>query len=286
VGCTGIFNCLDAASGKKLWSRDLSTESGATVPHWGFTGSPLVDGTRVIVFAGGPSDRNLFAYMIESGHLAWTAPAGESSYGSPQPATVAGNRQILMLTNRGVTAVDPKDGAVLWEHLVPVPPSAPRSVQPSVVGDSQVLFASEGDLGLAMVQIDHAQDSWTATRRWTSRAMKPAFNDFVIARGHAFGFDGRIFTCVDLENGSRKWKEGRFGEGQVLLLADQGLLLVVSEAGEVILLKANPERYEEVARFQAIRGKTWNYPVVANGKLYLRNAEEMACYEVGPAEPN
>jgi outer membrane protein assembly factor BamB len=285
LGCTGLLNCLDAATGKKVWSRDLRADSGAAVPHWGFTSSPLAVGDRVVVFAGGTGPKNLFAFDIHSGDIAWTSPVGESSYGSPQLLTVAGDPQILMLSNRGLTAVQPETGVVLWEHLVPISPSAPRSIQPAAFGEAGVVMASEADLGLALVDVAHSGKDWTATRRWTSRAMKPAFNDFVVSRGHAFGFDGRLFTCVDLETGNRSWKDGRFGEGQVLLLADQKLLLILSESGEVVLLKANPEKYELLGRFQAIQGKTWTYPVIAHDRLYVRNAEEMACFEVAPPAP-
>jgi outer membrane protein assembly factor BamB len=97
---------------------------------------------------------------------------------------------------------------------------------------------------------------------------------------HAHVFDTGIFCCLDLATGKRTWKAGRYGRGQVVLLADQALLLVLSETGEAILLPANPERHEEVGRFRLLTGKTWNHPVLAHGRLYARNAEEMACYEV------
>jgi outer membrane protein assembly factor BamB len=284
VGCTGIVNCLDAATGKALWSHDLKSESGAELPHWGFTGSPLVVGDVVVVFAGGRSARNLFAYDCRTGDLAWAAAAGETSYSSPQPATLGGEQQVLMLTNAGVVGVDAKSGNMLWQFEIPIPPSAPRSIQPSVVSDKNVLVASEGDLGLAMLDLEPAGSAWTATQRWVSKALKPAFNDFVVCDGRAYGFDGRIFACVDLATGRRLWKGERYGEGQELLIADQSLLLVVSETGDAILLRANPERSEEIGHIKALHGRTWNHPAIVDGKLYLRNAEEMVCYSIAPRE--
>jgi outer membrane protein assembly factor BamB len=281
LGCTGLLNCLDAATGEKQWSHDLTAESGAAVPHWGFTGSPLVVNDLVVVFAGGTSEKNLLAYRVRTGEFAWAAAAGESSYSSPQLVTLGAKKQILMLTNNGLTAVDPETGAILWEHPVPLPPSAPRAIQPRGLDETRVLVASEGDLGLALLDLRHEANDWKVRQRWASKALKPAFNDFVITHNRAYGFDGRIFTCVDLDTGSRLWKEGRYGEGQVLLLADQSLLLVVSETGEVILLRADPERSMELGRFQALHGRTWNHPAIVNGRLYVRNAEEMACYDVG-----
>jgi hypothetical protein len=110
--------------------------------------------------------------------------------------------------------------------------------------------------------------------------MRPEFPDMVVHNGFAYGFDVSTFCCVDLATGKRRWRGGRYGHGQVILLADQGLLLVLSEKGEAVLLKANPERQEEIGHLQAVKGKTWNHPVVSGGHLYVRNAEEMACYEV------
>jgi outer membrane protein assembly factor BamB len=127
------------------------------------------------------------------------------------------------------------------------------------------------------------EDKFSVTKRWTSRDLKPSFNDWLIQDNHAYGFDGRIFTCVNLETGKRKWKQGRYGTGQAILLAGQKRLIVLADDGQVALVAANPNSFEELGRFQAINGKTWNHPVVAHGRLYVRNAEEVACYELAPA---
>jgi outer membrane protein assembly factor BamB len=277
LGCTGILNCFEAATGKRLWLHDLATEYGGTIPHWGYTSSPLVVGDRVIAYAAGPDGKNLVAFDTRSGELQWAAAAGETSYASPQLVTVAGKPQVLMVTNRGVTAVDPATGQVSWEYLDLITKEAPRSVQPASGADSSILMGSEA----ALVCFDVAQkgDAWNVSKRWESKSLKPAFNDYVVTQASIFGFDGRIFACADAETGARRWKDGRYGEGQVLLLADQGLLLVLSERGEVILLRANPDRLDPLGRFQGIHGKTWTHPALVRGKLYLRNAEEMACYD-------
>jgi outer membrane protein assembly factor BamB len=279
LGATGILNCLDAATGKHLWSHDIAAEAGASAPIWGLVGSPLVVDGLVVVFAGG--DKGLLAYHLETGSPAWTAPVGQASYSSPQLAVLGGEKQILFLSDRGLTALDPTKGTVLWEHDASLP-GAPRMLQPNVVSPSQVLFASETDIGLALLDVKKDGSAWSATQRWQSRRFKPSFNDFVFHKGHVYGFDGTIFACVDLKTGKRLWKEGRYDHGQVLLLADQSRLLVTTEHGEAVLLEASPERHHELGRFQAVRGKTWNHPAVVRGRLYVRNAAEMACYELGP----
>jgi hypothetical protein len=121
---------------------------------------------------------------------------------------------------------------------------------------------------------------WSADERWTSTGLKPYFNDFVVHDGHAFGFDGSILSCIDLTDGKRKWKGGRYGQGQMILLPDQHLLLVLSEEGELALVSATADEFREIARFKAIDGKTWNHPVLVGDTLLVRNGEEMAAFRL------
>jgi outer membrane protein assembly factor BamB len=133
-----------------------------------------------------------------------------------------------------------------------------------------------------LLEVKRDGGAWSVTQRWASQRLKPSFNDFVVHDGFIYGFDNNVFCCLDLQTGKRRWKEGRYDHGQVLLLAEPGLLLVVSERGEAVLLAARPDRHEELGRFQAVEGKTWNHPVLAHGRLYVRNATEIACYELAP----
>jgi outer membrane protein assembly factor BamB len=279
LGARGRLNCLDAASGKKIWSRDIVADAGATVPQWGFSNSPLVVAGTVIVFAGGQEDRGLLAYRDDTDSPVWSIPTGKNSYSSPTLASIAGVRQLLMLSDRALTAVDVAAGRILWEHdLVPDQVFMPIA-QPQVIAGEQILVQSGA--GLALVNVKQQQDQWLTHERWRSTAMKLSLGDFVIKGEHIYGFNDGIFSCLDLSTGKRRWRGGRYGHGQVLALADQSLLLVLSEEGEVVLLAADRQQLNELGRFQAIQGKTWNHPALAHGRLYVRNAEEMACYELG-----
>jgi outer membrane protein assembly factor BamB len=189
-------------------------------------------------------------------------------------------QQVLILDDRGLIAVSPDSGALLWEYSAPIP-GAPRSVEASAVGPSQILVATESGIGMVLLDIQHDGEKWNVSAGEVSNNFKPAFSDFVVHDGAVYGFDSAIFACADYRTGKRRWKQGRYGHGQVLLLVDQGLLLVQAESGEVVLLAANPDRLEELGRFQAIDGKTWNHPALVNGRLFVRNAEEIACYDLG-----
>jgi len=133
------------------------------------------------------------------------------------------------------------------------------------------------------IAVTHGPGGWTVAERWTSAALKPCFNDLVVHKGHAFGFDGSILACVDLADGQRKWKGGRYGNGQLVLLPGQDLLLVLSEEGELALVAADTDQFKEIARFPAIEGKTWNHPALAGDTLLVRNGQEMAAFRLSLA---
>src|SRR5262249_41557541 len=176
--------------------------------------------------------------------------------------TIAGVPQVLLLRGARSTSVAPTDGTLLWEHKAQ--PSV-SIVQPALTAEGDVLVASGdamGGNGIRRLAVAHGPAGWTVEERWMSNGLKPYFNDFVVHKGHAFGFDGSILACIDLADGQRKWKGGRYGHGQLVLLPEQDLLLVLSEQGALALVKATPDAFAEVARFQAIQGKTWNHPAL------------------------
>ncbi len=278
-GATGILNALDASNGAVVWSRDVAEDAHRKIPMWGFSSSPLVIGDLVVVAASG----RLAAYDVATGKPRWLGPDLPGSYSSPHRATIDGVEQILLLTAAGATSVSPADGKVLWQHSWP---EGTTIVQPAMTADGDVLIntlTGTGGLGIRRLAVAHASGGWTVTERWTSTGLKPYFNDFVVHNGHAYGFDGAILSCIDLQDGKRKWKGGRYGDGQLVLLPDQDLLFVVSEEGELALVKATPDQFTEVARVKAIDGKTWNHPVLVRDFLLVRNGEEMAAFKLSLA---
>jgi outer membrane protein assembly factor BamB len=273
-GATGILNALDAASGAVVWSHNVAVETGAKIPTWGYSNSPLVIGDLVIVHAG-----VLVAYDRATGARRWIGQARNGSYSSPQLLTIGGVAQILMMDGAGATSVAPSDGAVIWEHAWP----GASIVQSAMVGEGDVLITTggaSGGAGIRRLAVMRGANGWTVQERWTSVGLKPYFNDFVVHKGHAYGFDGSILSCIDLETGKRVWKGGRYGNGQLVLLPDQDALLVLSEEGEFALVGATPTQFTELARHAGIDGKTWNHPVLVGDVLLVRNGQEMAAFRL------
>ena len=280
LGATGIVNALDAATGAVVWSRNAADDTGAKLPGWGFTGSPLVVDDGLIVATSG----RLIAYDRASGTPRWTVKSGGGAYSSPQHAVIDGVPQIVLMHTSGAIGVDPATGAQLWQcdwHTDGI-------VQPAVLPDGDIVLGSGsgmggGEIGVRRIALTHGSGGWSAEERWTSIGLKPHFNDFVIHAGHAYGFDGGHLACIDLADGQKKWKGGRYGHGQVILIADSDVLLVVSEKGELALVAATPAEHRELARVPAIEGKTWNHPVIVGDVLLVRNDHEMAAWRVGVA---
>jgi outer membrane protein assembly factor BamB len=275
LGATGILNALDARTGAVVWTRNAVTDAAIKVPGWGIASSPAVVGDLIVVAVSGA----LAGYDVATGAPRWSRKSGGGSYSSPHLVTVDGVPQILLMAGGGITSVSPADGTLLWEHAWPGVPI----VQPAQIAGGDFLVTTAdgmGALGMRRIAVTHDAAGWKAEERWTSNGLKPYFNDYVVHKGHAYGFDGSILACIDLADGKRAWKGGRYGNGQFVLLPDQDVLLVLSEEGELALVSATPDRFTELARFKAIEGKTWNHPVLVDDVLIVRNGEEMAAFRL------
>ena len=277
LGAAGEFRCLDAKTGKLIWNRNILSENGAQNIDWGMAASPLVVDDKVIVLPGGPSGKSIVAYNRLSGAPVWKALNDQASYTSPMLVTLAGKRQALVVTASRIVGIAVEDGALLWE--TPWQNSASINVaQPIVLNQNRFFISAGYGKGAAMVEVTGAGRSFSARKVWENNSMKNKFNSSVLQNGYIYGLDEGILTCVEAETGERKWKGGRYGYGQVLLAS--GHLIITTESGEIVLVRATPDAHTEVARFTALEGRTWNTPALAGGRLLVRNATHMAAYNI------
>lgn len=281
MGATGVVQCLSASSGETVWKHDLVKQSEVRLPEWGFASSPLIVDDLVMVFAGGGVDQDsgkekgVVALNRADGSVVWTASDGWHGYSSPQLVTIEGVRQVLIISNVGIHSLEPESGKVLWKHRWDIGQMA-RVTQPLVVANAIYIGTGYGN-GTQRIDVKHSDGKWEVSEAWIAN-LKPYFNDFVHHQGHVYGFDGPIFMSVDAETGDKNWKGGRFGHGQVLLVEDMAALVIVGEKGDLVLADANPDKFRKIAEFQAMDGISWNHPVIADGKLLVRNSQEMVCY--------
>ena len=277
MGATGILDCLEEATGQLIWSRDVLGENHLSNLTWGKSCSPLLAQDLVVVTGGEQRKKTLLAYEAVTGKPVWQAGRDRASYCSPLLASVCGEEQILMVNGHSVTGHDPHNGEILWEY--PWPDEFAKATQPLVVDTNRVFIAAGYGVGCVMLNIERsAAGVWSATAHWKNRNLKPKFTNLV-RRGHyVYGLDDGVLACVNLEQGNREWKEGRYGHGQILLVDD--LLLIQAESGDVALVEISPQGLRQRARFRALQGKTWNNPVLLRDLLLVRNDLEAACYRL------
>lgn len=296
LGAEGILVRLNALDGNLIWKADLKQASDRKgPPMWGFSASPCVENGTVILHAGGKDDKGVIAFNIEDGSVAWSAPAGEMSYSSVQKITLLDQPYLCLLSDFGVHLWD-LNGKPLLNYEFPH--QGYRALQAQVIDGNKLLIPAGMGTGTRLVEFSQESNNngsssnessepnaittpkLSAKELWTSKDMKPDYNDLLVHKGHIYGFDNAIFACIGLDDGKRRWKGGRYEKGQAFLLADSDLILVVSEPGDLVLLRATPDKHQEIAKIPALKDKTWNHPVVIGDKLFLRNAEEAVCYKL------
>lgn len=277
LGASGEFRCLDAATGKVLWSRNILKENGAENLTWGMAASPLVVDDKVIVLPGGRSGASIVAYDKVSGEPIWKALSDQQSYTSPMVGTLAGERQLIVVSAERAMGVTVEEGTLLWEYPW-VTQYGINVSQPILLDDKHVLLSAGYGHGATLLKITRAGERMKAEPVWANINLKNKFTSSVLKDGYVYGLDEAILTCINARTGERMWKGGRYGYGQVLLAGDH--LLVLTEQGDLVLVKTDPERHEEVAKFSAIRGKTWNHPAMSDGILLVRNGNEMAAFRL------
>ncbi len=282
MGSTGLLNCLELETGKLIWSKDIVRDNQGEMNEWGITCSPLVTGDLVIVSAGGRNERSLVAYRAATGEFVWGGGTDGAGYSSPFLTTLAGVPQILIFNSGGVSAHAAVDGKVLWKYHWPG--GHPHVSMPIVLPDDRVLISSGYGVGSELIKIKKdSQGIFTATRLWKSNRLKAKFTNLVYRDGFIYGLDDGIMVCLDGSTGELKWKEGRYGHGQEILVQDA--LLVMAETGDVILLDPNPQQSRELTRFPVFKEKTWNPPALAGEYLLVRNDKEAACFRLPTAKP-
>lgn len=276
-GATGLLNALDLRTGRLLWSRNILKDNNGVEPEWGVAISPLVHEGRVIVAAGGKPGKALVAYDRNTGEPAWAAGDSGLAYSSPVVMTLGGREQIVVLNKDSAAGHDPQSGALLWTH--PMPGEQPTVAQPLPLSANRVLFSIGYGVGSKVFEVAQAADAGLSSKLvWSSPRLKSKFANMVLFEGSVYGLDDGVFVCLDPDTGERRWKAGRFGHGQLILVGKH--LLLQTEQGEILIVEPNPERLVEVARFRALDGKNWNPPAFAAPILLVRNDLEAAAYEL------
>jgi len=277
LGATGELRCLDANSGSVIWGKNILNDNAAKNLPWAQAASPLIVDDKVVVLPGGANGKSVVAYNKNTGAPVWKVLDDPQAYVSPMLVELAGRRQIVVVSSFRVVGLAPENGAMLWSY--PWNTDMGINVSQPIMVDRNRFFISSGyGKGAALVEVKGSGNSLTASTIWENKNMKNKFNSSVLHNGYIYGLDEGILVCLDVNTGERKWKEGRYGYGQVVLAGNH--LILTSDQGDLALVNASPDKYTEVARFPALQGQTWNYPAIASGKLLVRNSNEMAAFDI------
>jgi outer membrane protein assembly factor BamB len=286
LGAEGHLACLDGHNGKEKWAVNILEENGGTNIEWGMSGSPLVVDNLVIVNPGiSPNDddveKALVAYDRSTGKPVWKAGKYAAAYSSPQLATVAGVEQVLLFDSGGIAGFDPKSHKELWRH----PWTTMRGmniIQPVVIGGDRVFIASE-PTGCALLHVHRADGAFKVEQVWKNRKFLMKFSNPVALNGFIYGLSNDKLVCIDAETGKARWEGAEYGAGQ-LLLAGNVLVVTEEKKGDLALVAAKPDGFDELAHIEVLKGKTWNTPALAGNQLFMRNHKQMTCLELPLAE--
>ena len=277
LGATGDLRALDAATGAALWHTNILDDAGASNLQWGMSAAPLVVDDAVVVLPGGSKGNSVVAYDRATGKRAWAALDDAAAYASPMLVTLGGVRQILVFTASRLVSLSTDSHTVLWDFPW-VTQYGVNASQPLLLGNDQIFVSTGYGSGAAAIQLTKDGDRFSVRELWRTNLMKNQFTSSVLHEGFIYGLDESILTCIDARTGARKWKNGRYGYGQVMLAS--GHLIVLSERGELALVRATPDAYQEVVLFPVLEGKTWNHPAMSGGYLLIRNLNEMAAFDL------
>jgi outer membrane protein assembly factor BamB len=277
LGATGELRALDDGSGKVLWRTNILTDSAARNLDWGMAAAPLVVDDTVVVLPGGANGQSIVGYDRLTGKRVWSALSDKQAYASPMLVTLNGVRQLLVVSATRLMGIVPGDGKVLWEYPFPTY-NGINAAQPLVIGGNRVFVSASYGAGAAMIELSGEGGRFSVREVWRNNRMKNRFAGSVVRDGVIYGLDEGILAAIDAETGELKWKAGRYGYGQILLAGDN--LIVLTEDGDLALVRAIPDRHQEITRFPVLEGKTWNVPALSGGYLLVRNLAEMAAFDL------
>jgi outer membrane protein assembly factor BamB len=277
LGALGELRSLEDATGRTVWRTNILSDAGAANLQWGMAAAPLIVDNTVVVLPGGRGGQSVVAYDRATGKRAWSALDDQAAYSSPMLVTIAGVRQILVFTASRLVGIAPEGGQVLWEYPWKTNYDV-NAAQPLLIGDNRIFISSGYGAGAAVIELTGSAAGFSVREVWRNIRMKNQFTSSVLHEGFIYGLDEAILACLDATTGAVKWKGGRYGYGQVMLASGQ--LIVLTEDGDLALVRASPDGHQELARFPALDGKTWNHPAMSGGYLLVRNINEMAAFDL------
>ena len=278
LAANGSLLAAEAASGREIWRVPLLQRFGGSNIRWGISESPLIDGDKIIVSPGGRG-AGVVALDKSDGGLIWKSQSDEPGYSSPVVAEIGGLRTYVLLTGEAAIGLRADNGELLWRY--PQVANSTANIATPIVREPHVFVSSDYGVGCALLRLERSGGDVSADEVYFHRDMRNHYSSSVLLDDHLYGFSSSILTCMRFETGEVAWRDRSVGKGQIIY-AD-GRLYLLSEDGVVGLVEPSPAAYREVSRFelkQRSNYPSWTLPVIADGKLVLRDQERVWAYNV------
>ena len=259
--------------------KNLLTENQVEVPYWGVSASPFIYNNSVILTPGGENNNAVVALEKKSGEKLWSNLNGTQTYATPVLLKLLGQEHLIITLKDKVAALDPSDGKLMWSHPWKIFMNNYNIAQPTRLADDIVLISAGYGTGAEAFRVIQKNSDIRTESLWKSKSLKTKFSSPIFWEGHLYGLNENRLVCLNAEDGSLKWRGDKFGYGQII--AASGHLIILGDAGDLALVEMNPNEFVLKAKFKALEGgRTWNYPALYQGLLFIRNSYEMACYDL------
>ena len=281
LGALGKLAAVDIETGKAVWQKDVKKDLKGKKPRWGYSSSPLIHNDLVLVEIAGKNNALFVGLNKQTGELVWQSQSGPAGYSSPALMTINSTLQAVFFSGDKVVSLNPENGEFLWDYPWQTKYEV-NAATPVFLAPNRIFLSSGYDYGCGVLEIAAGAGSYKAEKIWKNRVMKNHFATSIPHDGYIYGFDNSILKCINAETGEETWKERGFGKGS-LIFAD-GKLIVLGEKGNLGLIEANPDSFQEITQFKVLKGKCWTVPTLTDGKLYIRNQREIACLDLTATE--
>tara|TARA_B100001250_G_scaffold414073_1_gene450549 strand:+ start:5277 stop:6548 length:1272 start_codon:yes stop_codon:yes gene_type:complete len=279
LGAKGHLNCLDANSGKVLWQKNIVEENESEVPYWGVSTSPFIYKESVILSPGGQDDNAIIALDVKSGKVIWKKHNGNQVYSTPTLFNILDKEQLIVALEGEILSINPNNGELHWSHKWKILVNNHNISQPAQLNNDTLLISAGYGTGAEAFQIIRDGTKIKTKTLWTSKLLKTKFSSAVYWDGFIYGLNENRLVCLNAKDGTLKWRGKKYGYGKIV--AASGHLIILGDSGDLALVEMNPNAFSEKIEFKALEGgRTWNYPALANGLLFIRNSHEMACFDL------
>ena len=279
LGAKGHLHCFEANSGKLVWKKNLIEENKVELPYWGVSASPVIFQDKLFITPGGNQDNAIIALDKKTGEKKWSTLNGDQTYSTPALLNLNNKLQLVVSVKSKIAGLDPESGKMLWSRPWKIFMNNYNIAQPTRLADDALLISAGYGKGAEAFKLIKDKDTLKTESLWKSKSLKTKFSSPIFWKGYLYGLNENRLVCLDAADGSLKWRGNKYGYGQII--AASGHLIIMGDAGDLSLVEMNSSEFKEKASFKALEGgRTWNYPALSKGLLFIRNSHEMACYDL------